>query len=259
MAWMRVVALLALAGVPARAERRIGWRDISTPMPAPPGSVIVVGFLGAWEVWDNPKRSPRKLALKLREQNLPGVYIETAGNHSRATMRRFLLRALDQNGNGRIDADERGQVGVILYGHSMGGAAAVMLARELNRWQAPVLLTVQVDSVGRRDDVIPPNVARALNLYQHDLGSIWGEASIRAADPRRTEILGNRRFTYTSRDDIDLSDFPALIRRFHNSHVKMYADPEVWAIVERQIRAEVERWRASNAPRPSGRAETSRP
>lgn len=253
-----MVAVLLLAGLTAQAERRVRMRDFTTPTPVPPGSVLVIGILGAWEVYDNPGRQPRKVALRLREQHLPGVYVETAGNHSRATVRKFLLRALDQNRNGKIDPAERGQVGLILYGHSMGGAAAVMLARELQKWKVPVLLTVQVDSVGKSDDVIPSNVARAMNMYQHDLASLWGEGHVRAADPARTQILGNQRFTYLFRNDIDLSDFPLVIRLNGHSHVKMYADPEVWSIVERLIRMEVERWRASHAPAPSSREGTSR-
>jgi hypothetical protein len=242
---MRAVAAVLVLTVAARAERRIRLHEFSAPTPAPPGSLIAIGFLGAWEVWDNPKRSGRKLALRLRDRHLPGLYLETAGNHSRSTVRKFLLRALDQNRNGRIDQHERTQLGIVLYGQSMGGSAAVLLARELARWNVPVLLTVQIDSVGRHDDVIPPNVARAMNLYQHDLGSIWGRAEIRAADPARTAILGNQRFAYARMSPL--------------SHLKMDNDPEVWAIVERLILAEVERWRASNGLAPSARAETSKP
>jgi protein-disulfide isomerase len=134
-------ALLCLAFI-AQAERRIRDRDFITPRPAPAGSIIVIGFLGAWEDWDNPKRSVRKVALRLRERHIPGFYVETAGNHSRATVLKFLKRAVGRN---------RSDAGIILYGQSFGGAAVVKLARELNHMQVPVLLTIQIDSIGRDD------------------------------------------------------------------------------------------------------------
>jgi pimeloyl-ACP methyl ester carboxylesterase len=238
------LSILMLLASPAGAERRIRDSEFTTPQPAPPGSLIVVGFLGAWEVWDNPKRSVRKVALKLRGMRLPGVYVETAGNHSRSDVRRFLKRALDQNSDGSIDAQEAGRVGVVLYGQSFGGAAAVKLARELKKWNVPVRLTVQVDSIGRDDEVIPSNVKRALNLYQRDPGSIWGQNEIRPENPAQTQILGNQRFVYLFRFDIDMSDYPKAAQKAPVAHWKMDNDPVVWGIVEGAILAEFARWQA---------------
>lgn len=239
--------VLGMAGIlvctALAAEPRVRLRDLVTPVPAPRGSVIVVGFLGAWERWDNEKRSVRKLALRLRERGIPGVFVETAGNHSRKTIRQFLHKALDQNRNGRIDPDERESVGIVLYGQSFGGAACVKLARELQKWQVPVQLTVQIDSVGRNDEVIPANVKRAMNFFQRDPGPIWGESRIRAADPAKTQVLGNQRFTYLfPRPDIDLSDYPRLTRLAPISHWKMDNDPVLFALVEGLVSAEILRW-----------------
>jgi hypothetical protein len=201
----------------------------------------VIGFLGGWEPWDNPKRSARKLALRLRTMNLAGLYVETAGNHSRETVLTFLRQALDANGDGKLQAEEAAAARLVLYGQSFGGAAVVKLARELALWNVPVALTVLVDSVGRNDEVIPPNVKRAMNFYQRDPGPIRGESAIRAADPARTGILGNRRFTYRLRNDIDLSDYPRLGRIAPIAHWKMDNDPVVWGLVEALILAEYER------------------
>jgi hypothetical protein len=120
----------------------------------------------------------------------------------------------------------------------------VKLARELGRQQVPVRLTVQVDSVGRNDHLIPANVARALNLYQRDPGPVWGENNIRAADPARTAILGNLQFTYLFRS-IDMSDYPRAARRMGVAHWKMDNDPLVWKAVETTILAEIAAWQAS--------------
>jgi len=243
----RMVALLLLSGLLHAAPRgrfeRSGW---SAPVPLPPGSMVVVGFLGAWERWDDERRSVRKLALRLREPALPGLYVETAGNHDRKRVRRILLDSLDRDRDGRLSREEAESVAFVFYGQSFGGAAAVYLARDLGRRGVPVRLTVQVDSVGRRDHLIPANVARALNLYQRDPGPIRGEPAIRAADPSRTQILGNLPFTYLFRD-VDMSGYPAIARRIGLSHWKMDNDPAVWAIVEAAIRAEITRWQVERA------------
>lgn len=243
----RLLAVALWAALGARAGHRLGSTDIRTPVPMPRGSLLVVGFLGAWEEWDNEKRSVRKLALALRARHLPGVFIETAGNRDRKTVVRFIRRALDQNHDGKLDTAEKQSVAIICYGQSFGGAACVKLARELNRLGIGLRLTVQVDSVGRDDDWIPPNVSRALNLYQHDPGPVWGEAEIKAVDPSRTTILGNIRFFYFFRN-IDMRDYPRIARRLGVAHWKMDNDPVVWNQVEAVILAEVAAWRTSRVP-----------
>ena len=65
---------------------------------------------------------------------------------------------------------------MIVYGQSFGGAAVVKFARQMDALEIPILLTLQVDSVGIGDAVIPPNVRAAANLFQKK----------RADHPRRT-------------------------------------------------------------------------
>ena len=231
----------AIAIAPLRADRRLSRGEIRTPAPLPPRALLIVGFLGAWEAWDNPKRSVRKLALKLRDGNIPGVFVETADNHSRKTVLRFIREALDANRDGRLEAAEAQSAQIVLYGQSFGGAACVMLAKELERWGVPVRLTVQVDSVGRHDQIIPANVKRAVNLFQSDPGPIRGRTQIKAADASKTKILANIQHTYLFRD-IDMSDYPKMTRKMAISHWKMDNDPLVWAEVESFIRAEIALW-----------------
>ncbi len=244
MTLVRLSAALLLAALGAAAPRgRFERGDWSAPVPLPPGSMVIVGFLGGWERWDDGRRSVRRLALRLREMGLPGLYVQTAGNHDRKLVRRILIESLDRDRDGRLSPEETQSVSFVFYGQSFGGAAAVYLARDLARHGVPVRLTVQVDSVGRRDHIIPPNVARALNLYQRDPGPVRGEPAIRAADPSRTAILGNLPFTYLFRR-VDMSGYPAITRRIGLSHWKMDNDPAVWAIVETAIRAEITDWQA---------------
>jgi pimeloyl-ACP methyl ester carboxylesterase len=233
-----VLAFVIAFSAPARAEKKIKRSDFITPVPMPSGSLLVIGLLGAWEDWDNPKRSVRKVALSLRAKSLPGVFVETAGNHSRRLVRQFVLDSLDSNRDRKLSAEEAAASPLILYGQSFGAAACVKLARELKKSGVRVRLIVMVDSIGRDDQVIPSNVKRALNFYQRDPGPVRGESSIRAEDPAQTSILGNVPFTYLFRD-IDMSDYPRITRRAALSHWKMDNDPVVWTMVETAILAEI--------------------
>ena len=106
----------------------------------------------------------------------------------------------------------------------------------------PVLLTVQVDSVGRDDGVIPSNVLRAANLFQGNGWFIRGEPEIRAEDPAKTTIIGNFKFDYENKK-IDISRVSWGKKAFRVAHTKMEYDPEVWSKVEELIADELARLR----------------
>lgn len=222
-------------GVPGWAQ---SYRDIRLPRPLPLNSYLVVGVTGGFERWNSPNRPVRRLALDLQGGHHPNVYVVTIEHwHPRLALR-VIRECLDQNKDGRIDDQERASVKLILYGHSMGGAAVVKLARQLKRLGVPVLLTLQVDSVGKSDRIIPDNVLRAANFFQHSSHLIRGRSDIRAEDPAKTNILGN--FEYDYKDSkIDLSQASVLERITHGAHAKMEFDPEVWTVVKSLILEEI--------------------
>lgn len=219
----------ALCCTVLRAQR---LSDLATPTPLPPGTTLVIGFLGGYERWDDEHRSIRQLTLKLRKR--PGVFAESISNHNQTVALKLIRRALDTNRNGRLDPEERAKARIILYGQSWGGAAAIATAEDLDKLGVPVLLTVQVDSVGLHDQVIPANVLAAVNYYQHDPLTIRGRQEIRAADPSRTHILGSFAEIYTQRS-IDETNASWARRTFGGSHAKMELDPAIWTQVERYI------------------------
>ncbi len=220
--------------------------DFITPLPLPKDHVLVIGFLGGRDDWDDDKRSLRRLALKLRARRLPGLHVETVENTKRNVALRLVREAFDRNRDGTLDAPERKAARLIVYGQSFGGAAVVKFARQLQELGVPILLTVQIDSVGLGDGKIPANVRRAANLYQRDGLLIEGEAPVVAEDPQRTEILGNFLYVYKDKE-IDLSHESWWRKIFRIPHLKMENDPEVWAHVERLILDEVGRNRAETA------------
>jgi hypothetical protein len=190
--------------------------------------------MGGREPWNNDDRNVRKLALKLRSMNDPDLHIETVENKKRALAIELIRQSFDRNRDGRLDPEERASIRLIIYGQSFGGAAVVKLARQLQKMDIPIALTVQVDSVGQGDRMIPSNVARAANLFQQNGWFIRGEPEIQAEDPARTTIIGNFKYDYGHKQ-IDVSKVPFMKKAFRVAHTRMEYDPDVWSKVEELI------------------------
>jgi hypothetical protein len=237
-----LLALLTLVGVKTGRATLFPqkYSDLKTKTPIPEGETLIIGFLGGWEKFDDPNRGVRKFALRLRAMNLPGVHVETVENHSRSVALQLVKDAFDRNPDGKLTEDETRNARLILYGQSFGGAAVNKLSKELEPLGVPVLLSIQIDSVGSGDGDVPANVRRAVNFYQkNDHFGIRGEDDFRAADPQKTEILGNYKFDYSNKK-VDLTGAHWYQKLFKNAHVKMELDPEVWFAVEKLILAELE-------------------
>ena len=209
------------------------YHHFTTPTPLREKSLLILSFMGGRDAWDTDNNL-RRLALKLRSMTNPLVYAETLENKKRALAIELIRNAFDRNQDGQLDEQERASVRLILYGQSFGGAAVVTLARQLKKMNVPVLLTVQIDSVGGRDKVIPPNVAYAANLFQRNGLLIRGEPQIVPEDPVKTTIIGNFEFDYMEKK-IDVSQVPWHKRIFRVAHNQIEHDPEVWAKVEELI------------------------
>jgi hypothetical protein len=225
---IRAAAIFLIWGLGAPAQ---ALGEVKLAHPAAEGARIAIGFLGAMERWDDEHRSVRRLALRLREQ---GWEAESFSHRSLPTAKKAVVAALDRNGNGRIDAGEAEGARIVIYGQSMGGGAAVKLAKYLEKEKVPVLLTVQVDSFGARDGLIPANVRTAANFYQKHWFTVRGEDRIRAADPGRTRILGNFEYDYPIWKVYAWPEsWPR--RVFGGAHARMEADPLLWSRVEMLI------------------------
>ncbi|MFY9558067.1 MAG: hypothetical protein WAV47_25435 [Blastocatellia bacterium] len=218
------------------------YHDFTTPTPLTKGQVLILGFMGGREPWNNQDRNVRKLALKLRSMNDRQIHVETVENKKRSLAIELIRNAFDRNSDGQLDDRERASIRLILYGQSFGGAAVVKLARQLKQMGVPVALTVQVDSIGRGDRTIPSNVARAANLFQKNGWFIRGERQILAEDPVKTTITGNFKFDY-SQKQIDLSRVSWAKKAFRVAHTRMEYDPDVWSKVEELILDAIEKLR----------------
>jgi pimeloyl-ACP methyl ester carboxylesterase len=207
--------------------------------PAAPAPYILIGFAGGFIRHDNLNHGPVQLARKI-QQDLPqgnSVSIQVFENRHRRAAYKAILSRLDANHDGVLSPQEKAQARIILFGHSWGASAVVMLARELARAGIPVQLTVQVDSVAKpwqSDQIIPENVAEAANFYQPH-GLLHGRSHITAADDSRTQILGNYRFDY-QKTPVPCRGVSWFQRTFLRDHMQSQCDPRLWTQVETLVR-----------------------
>lgn len=211
--------------------------DLASPRPVPDGACVVVGLLGGLDSWSDSTKGVRRLALRVGRG--AGTFAETFENRRAGLARAFLVDALDDDRDGRVSPEESRRARVVVYGQSLGGGAAVALARALTIDGVEVELLLLLDSVGRHDDVAPPSVSHAAVLYQDEGWFVRGEPSMRARDPGRTRVLGSREFDYDRPPGatISLEDLAWHETAFRAAHARMDRDPRVWSLADSLIRA----------------------
>ncbi|MFZ1010659.1 MAG: hypothetical protein WAN65_27720 [Candidatus Sulfotelmatobacter sp.] len=210
----------------------VALRSQSTSAP----SSIVIGFVGGFVSHDNLRHGPVRLAQRIQRSTPKDTYVAVFENRRRKNAYDTVMRLLDIDHDGNLSADEKTRARIIVFGHSWGAAAAVLLARDLQKAGVPVLLTVQVDSVAKvwqNDSIIPGNVAEAVNFYQPH-GILHGRAKITAADPAKTEILGNYRIDY-KKNPVACTDESRVERFFTPGHMQSECDPHLWSLIENML------------------------
>jgi pimeloyl-ACP methyl ester carboxylesterase len=211
-------------------------KPLTTASPA-----IIIGFVGGFVRYNNINHGPVQLAQRIRGSAPKDTYVQVFENRHRRSAYRTILRVLDTNHDGILSPQEKSDARIVLFGHSWGASAVVLLARDLQREGIPVRLTAQVDSVAKlwqNDAVIPGNVAEAVNYFQPH-GFIHGRSRITAADPSRTQILGNYLFDY-KKDPIECSGTSWWDRVFTPGHMQSECDARLWSRVEALVRQSLE-------------------
>lgn len=223
------VTLVTLAAAPLLTAADGGV--VSTP--SAPSPNILIGFVGGFVRHDNANQGPVQFAQRARQSLPKNSHVQVFENRHRKSAYKAIVRLLDVNHDGVLSAEEKAQARIVLFGHSWGASAVVLLARELDRAKIPVLLTVQVDSITKpwqRDGVIPDNVAAAVNFYQPH-GFVHGRSKIRAGDKSKTQILGNYRYDY-QQTPVQCEGTSWFNRTFTHDHMQSNCDPRLWAQVE---------------------------
>ena len=215
----------------AAAQAHIATSTVNAPPPT-----FVVGFVGGYVHKNDQHHSEVQLAHYLQAMYGHHVKVQVFKNGQRAEAHKAIVDWV----RGTKTGEKIPKPNIILYGHSWGASAVVYLARELDGDGIRVALTIQVDSVQKNskdDSVIPPNVAEAVNFYQRK-GIIHGQSKIIAADPSRTEILGNFRFAY-KKEPAQCHSYPWYDRFFFKGHTSIECDPRVWSDVATLIQAKL--------------------
>lgn len=231
-------SIFALA--PNLTAQTLAKAALAATPPVASEPAIVIGFVGGRVHHDDPSHAEVQLAGQLQKEYSKNVDVQVFENRREEDAHQLILRALDTDHDGRLSAQEKKRARIILYGHSWGACAVVMLAQELDRDGVPVLLTVQVDSVarhGHEDNIVPANVERAVNFYQPS-GMIHGLPEITAADPARTQILGNYRFDYDTQP-VACVGYPWYAHIVFRAHTEIECDPRVWSQISSLIRSEI--------------------
>jgi hypothetical protein len=210
-------------------------------LPADAQRTIVIGFVGGRVHADNDVHLEVRMAEKLQRLHPQDAVVKVYANHQGDDAFNEVMRQIDTDHDGKISPAERNAARVVIYGHSWGGSQTVTLAQQLNREGIPVMLTVQVDSIAKSNQVddgeIPGNVAQAINFYQ-DKGMLRGRSVIRAMEPAKTKILGNIRSDY-SVTKVDCREFPWFARTFMLPHIEIENDARVWDRIEAMIEEKI--------------------
>jgi len=107
-----------------------------------------------------------------------------------------------------IKAHRQDSCCLVVIGHSFGGDAVIELATDfLNAAGITINLSIQIDSVGIGDEVLPDNVMRGINYFQISTGGLLepqGAMNVVGATNFNVEILfgvAADAITHTSIDD----------------------------------------------------------
>jgi hypothetical protein len=232
---------LAVAGrIVLPGEGEVGRAATAQKLPALPGQLIVIGFMGGNVSAGNLVHREALVARELQQRFPLGLHAAVFANSDWKDALRTVLQLLDTSGKGRPSENEKDAARIVIYGHSWGASETVTLARRLDQLGIPVLLTIQVDSVEKlneNDGSIPPNVREAVNFYQSE-GLLHGRSSIAAMDPKQTTILGNYESSYRGHP-VSCAGYPWFARAFMKPHIEIENDPAVWSRVEALIQTKV--------------------
>lgn len=231
-----VVLVLAILLVPfaeiARAASPQQQDDAPRQSPA-----ILVAFIGG--LLHHRVDHYQELAQRLKACYGDQIRVEIVFNGPRDKHRamRAVSEWLDTDGDHQLSNAEKQNARIALFGHSYGAPAAVAFARELERRDIPVLLTIQVDDIEKfweSGRVVPANVAAAVNFYQRH-GVLKGLPNIAAADPAHTKILGNFEVPFNPQAAASCKDYSRFLRATDKYHIAIECDPKVGARIEALI------------------------
>src|SRR5436853_2890073 len=154
--------------------------------------IIVIGFVGGLRSPEDTNQGVVQIRDRLRNIHCADLQVTTYSHFHWGSAYQNIVQAIDSDHDGSLSAEELRQAPkLIIFGHSLGGWAVIKLARRLEKAHIPIELTVQLDTVGIGDAVVPDNVKFAMNFYQRSQWPVRGEKRIRAENVGSTNIIDN--------------------------------------------------------------------
>ena len=153
--------------------------------------IIYLGFVGALEPPQNKHSGVVQIRDTLLGKEFPDVCARSYSPYTWTGGRDWLLTHFPAHSGNLTEAELLVAPKVILLGHSMGGWAAMSVARELRNRNIPVELTIQVDSVGFTDITIPRNVKNGAIFHARDALTLLTTKHLRCEDPAHTILLAD--------------------------------------------------------------------
>ena len=165
--------------------------SVITVTNSPHCQIIYLGFVGALEPANNKYSGVVQIRKTLQGRDYSDVCAKSFSPYVWTEGRDWLMEHFPSHPGALTTQELQQAPKVILVGHSMGGWAIMSVARELRSHDIPVELTVQVDSVGFTDYVIPRNVKSAAIFHANDVLMFITTKHIRLEDPNHTKIVAD--------------------------------------------------------------------
>ncbi len=164
--------------------------------------IIYLGFVGALETSGNKHSGVVQIRDILQTKEYSDVCAKSFSPYSWTDGRDWLLHYFPSH-DGPLTPEELQQAPkVILVGHSMGGWAMLSVARDLRSREIPVVLTIQVDSVGLTDHTIPRNVKSAAIFHANDVLVFMTTKTVKREDPNYTKMVADIRVAGAGHESI---------------------------------------------------------
>jgi len=183
-------------------------RACAEPKSSSACKVIALGFVGGLDTPQNPLSGIVRIRNRLRSLKDADLCVNTFSAYIWLDGYSWLMKKINDARAANPPAVSPEFPKVIIYGHSLGGWATLAVARRLAAQNIPVELTVQIDSVGFTDGIVPANVKEAANYYRWAILPPYGRKKIQAKNPEATQILGN--FEFKGANHLGVALLPAI-------------------------------------------------
>ena len=153
--------------------------------------IVFLGIVGGLETSNYSRSGVVQIRDILRGQAYPEVCAKSFSPYDWPSGLHWVLKHFPSRPGQLTKEDLESAPKVIIVGHSLGGWAAISVARNLNRKNIPVELSVQIDSVGITDYTVPRNVKAAAIFHARDILMFMTTKKIRMEDPSQTRLVEN--------------------------------------------------------------------